>query len=201
MSAAERSTYGVTYGATNKRQFCSWRPNAQPMAQPTAQPIGGRFIRGGRARNLWHNKWEDVPFSAGERAAIGATNKRAFGSWGLSAQSMVPPADWRFVLGVQARNLWRSQQQDKGTGGGMTLTMATTTTTMAMTRPKPTTTRPMGPRNSASTAISMGLRSIFARRLGWLLGPSWEQSCDLSQRPCLAPSSQLPRLWCKWALV
>ena len=69
-SAAELATYG----ATNRMQFCSRRPSAQP----TAQRIGGSLILGGQARNLWRNQWEVVLFSAAERATYGATNKRLF---------------------------------------------------------------------------------------------------------------------------
>ena len=43
---------GATYAATNRRPFyCRWR-----RAQPMAQPKGGRFIFGGRGRNLWRNQ-------------------------------------------------------------------------------------------------------------------------------------------------
>ena len=59
-----------------------------------AQPIGGRFIFGGRGRNLWRNQWEAVSFSAAEGAIFGATNKRQF-----------------YTLGGRGRNIWRHQQE------------------------------------------------------------------------------------------
>eukprot|EP00959_Pyramimonas_sp_CCMP1952_P069183 1444111-Pyramimonas_sp.AAC.1 len=40
-----------------------------------AQPMGGRFIIGGRGRNLWRNQSEDYLFSAAEGATYGETNR------------------------------------------------------------------------------------------------------------------------------
>ena len=63
----------------------------RPRAQPMAQPIGDSFIIGGRGRNLWHNQWEAVLFSAAEGATDGATNGRSFSSWRPRAQHMAHP--------------------------------------------------------------------------------------------------------------
>ena len=65
--------------------FGGWRRN------PWAQPIGGRFIRGGRGRNLWRNQQEAGLVAAAE------------------AQPMAQPIGGRFSRGGRGRNLWRNQ--------------------------------------------------------------------------------------------
>ena len=69
-SAAERATYGTT----KSQPFYSRRPSAQPMAHA----IAGRFVLGGRARNLWPNQWQAVLFSAAGRAIHGVSSSRPF---------------------------------------------------------------------------------------------------------------------------
>ena len=60
-----------------------------------AQPIRGRFILGGRGRNLWCNQKEDVIFSAAEGATYGATNK---GGAFYFRRSRAQPMAQRFIF-------------------------------------------------------------------------------------------------------
>ena len=91
--------------ATNRRPFYSRRPRAQPIGgrfifggrgrNLWAQPIGGRFIRGGRGRNLWRNHLDVILFAAAEGATYGATKRRPFSLRRLRVQPIGGATDGR----------------------------------------------------------------------------------------------------------